>query len=212
MKAGDKALLVEASVANLLQAERLLLNTAQRMSGIATLTHEYQSLLKGYSTTLLDTRKTTPNFRLLEKEAVRIGGGANHRMGLYDMILLKDNHIDCCGGIAAAIQHARYYVTQYHPSLKIEIETRNEEEVRQVVAVGGVDRILLDNFSPRQVEQVLPLIGDRYETEVSGGVHKGNIIDYAKTGVNFISVGSLIHQARSLDMSFKITPVGESSH
>ncbi|MFM7839068.1 MAG: carboxylating nicotinate-nucleotide diphosphorylase, partial [Chitinophagaceae bacterium] len=199
------------SVANLLQAERLLLNTAQRMSGIATLTHEYQSLLKGYSTTLLDTRKTTPNFRLLEKEAVRIGGGANHRMGLYDMILLKDNHIDCCGGIAAAIQRARYYVTHYHPSLKIEIETRNEEEMREVVAVGGVDRILLDNFSPRQVEQVLPIIGDRYETEVSGGIHKGNIIDYAKTGVNFISVGSLIHQARSLDMSFKITPAGESS-
>ena len=160
------------------------------------------------STTLLDTRKTTPNFRLMEKEAVRIGGGANHRMGLYDMILLKDNHIDCCGGIAAAIQRARYYVTHYHPQLKIEIETRNEEEVRQVIAVGGVDRILLDNFSPRQVEQVLPLIGGRYETEVSGGIHKGNIIDYAKTGVNYISVGALIHQARSLDMSFKITLSG----
>jgi nicotinate-nucleotide pyrophosphorylase (carboxylating) len=175
----------------------------QRMSGIATLTRQYVDRLQKYKTRVLDTRKTTPNFRLLEKEAVRIGGGLNHRFGLYDMILLKDNHIDYAGGVEAAIEKASAYRQSYKPSLKIEVETRNIAEVKKVLAVGKVDRIMLDNFTPRQLAEALSLIGDRFETEASGGINLTNIEDYARTGVDYISVGALIHQARSLDLSLK---------
>jgi nicotinate-nucleotide pyrophosphorylase (carboxylating) len=203
MKAGELAFEVAATVHTLLECERLLLNCMQRMSGIATLTRAYASALAGYHTRILDTRKTTPNFRLLEKEAVRIGGGHNHRMGLYDMIMLKDNHIDYCGGIEAALLRAWDYVQQVRPGLKIEIETRSLEDVRRVLAVGRADRIMLDNFSPEMVREALDLIGGQAETEASGGIHLGNLLEYARTGVDYISSGALIHQARSLDLSFK---------
>jgi nicotinate-nucleotide pyrophosphorylase (carboxylating) len=173
------------------------------MSGIATLTHQYVEKIKEYKTKILDTRKTTPNFRLLEKEAVRIGGGTNHRFGLYDMIMLKDNHIDYCGGIEKAIQKANDYVQTKKLKLKIEIETRNIDDVKRVVAIGKVNRIMLDNFSPSQIAESLKIIGGKYETEASGGINLDNIIDYAKTGVDFISIGALIHQAKSLDLSLK---------
>jgi nicotinate-nucleotide pyrophosphorylase (carboxylating) len=205
MQVGETAFEVEARVHTILQCERLVLNTMQRMSGIATLTETYTRKLKGYQTKLLDTRKTTPNFRLLEKEAVRIGGGHNHRMGLYDMIMLKDNHIDYCGGIEKAIEAAWAYVQAHHPDLKIEVETRNLSDVQRVVDCGRgkVLRIMLDNFSPDQIREALPLIGDAFETEASGGINLENIEAYAATGVNFVSVGALIHQARSLDLSLK---------
>jgi nicotinate-nucleotide pyrophosphorylase (carboxylating) len=175
----------------------------QRMSGIATLTRQYVDRLQRYKTRILDTRKTPPNFRLLEKEAVRIGGGINHRFGLFDMILLKDNHIDYAGSLEAAIEKASVYRQAHTPQLKIEVETRNLDEVRRVLAIGKVDRIMLDNFTPRQLADALALIGDRFETEASGGIHLGNIEDYARTGVDYVSVGALIHQAKSLDMSLK---------
>ena len=177
----------------------------QRMSGIATLTREYTRLLEGYKTKLLDTRKTTPNFRLLEKEAVRIGGGVNHRFGLYDMIMLKDNHIDYCGGIEKAIDKAWQYVQEQKPGLKIEVETRSLEDVQKVMAMGKgkVFRIMLDNFKPEQIKEAVALIGEDFETEASGGINLDNITDYAKAGVDFVSVGALIHQARSLDLSLK---------
>jgi nicotinate-nucleotide pyrophosphorylase (carboxylating) len=205
MRAGETAFVVEASVHTLLGCERVVLNCMQRMSGIATLTRRYADLLKGYHTRVLDTRKTTPNFRLLEKEAVRIGGGVNHRFGLYDMIMLKDNHIDFAGGIAPAIERAFEYVRHRKPGLLIEVETRSLDEVRQVVesGAGKVSRIMLDNFAPGEVRQALGMIGRRFETEASGGIHLGNIIEYAETGVDFVSVGALIHQARSLDLSLK---------
>ncbi len=203
MQYGEKAFTVRASVHTILQCERLVLNCMQRMSGIATLTHRYTEKLKPYKTKLLDTRKTTPNFRLLEKEAVRIGGGVNHRFGLYDMIMLKDNHIDYCGGIETAIDKAYAYVQSKKPGLKIEVETRTLEDVRRVLAVGKVDRIMLDNFKPEQITEALALIQGKYETEASGGINLDNIEAYAATGVDYISSGAIIHQARSLDLSLK---------
>ena len=205
MTAGEQAFEVVASIHTILKCERLVLNCMQRMSGIATLTHRYTSQLQGYKTRLLDTRKTTPNFRLLEKEAVRIGGGTNHRFGLYDMIMLKDNHIDFCGGLEPAIEKAWSYVQKEQPELKIEIETRSLEDVKTVIAAGKdkVFRIMLDNFTPEQVAEALQLIDGTFETEASGGINLNNIIDYAKTGVDYISVGGLIHQAQSLDLSLK---------
>ena len=205
MQYGEKAFEVEAHVHTILQCERLVLNCMQRMSGIATLTKQYTRLLEGYKTKLLDTRKTTPNFRLLEKEAVRIGGGVNHRFGLFDMIMLKDNHIDYCGGIEKAIEKAWQYVQQQKPGLKIEVETRNLEDVKKVMAMGKgkVFRIMLDNFKPDQIKEAVALIGDNFETEASGGINLENITAYAKTGVDYVSVGALIHQARSLDLSLK---------
>jgi nicotinate-nucleotide pyrophosphorylase (carboxylating) len=203
MQFGETAFEVMASVHTILQCERLVLNCMQRMSGIATLTHTYSSKISGYKTKVLDTRKTTPNFRLLEKEAVRIGGGHNHRMGLYDMIMLKDNHIDYAGGLEKAIERAWQYVQEVNPALKIEVETRNLAEVERVVAFGKVDRIMLDNFTPEQLVDALKLIKGKMETEASGGINLDNIEAYAQTGVDYVSVGALIHQARSLDLSLK---------
>ncbi len=203
MKAGEKAFEVEAHVHTILQCERLVLNCMQRMSGIATLTHQYAEKIKNYKTKILDTRKTTPNFRLLEKEAVRIGGGMNHRFGLYDMIMLKDNHIDYCGGIEKAIEKANAYVQTKNLNLKIEVETRSIDDIKRVMAVGKVNRIMLDNFTPSQIENALKIINGKYETEASGGINLENIIEYAKTGVDYISIGALIHQAKSLDLSLK---------
>lgn len=205
MKRGEIAFEVSASIHTILSCERLVLNCMQRMSGIATLTKQYTVLLEGYKTKLLDTRKTTPNFRLLEKEAVRIGGGINHRFGLYDMIMLKDNHIDYAGGIIQAIDKAHAYVTQYHPHLKIEVETRTLQDVELVCnkAVGKVFRIMLDNFTPEQVKEAVELINGRFETEASGGISLQNIQAYAATNVDYVSVGGLIHQAQSLDLSLK---------
>lgn len=200
---GEQAFEVEARVHTILQCERLVLNCMQRMSGIATLTCQYVDRIRGYKTKILDTRKTTPNFRLLEKEAVRIGGGVNHRFGLYDMIMLKDNHIDYSGGIEAAVDKAWNYVQEKGLGLKIEVETRSIEEVRQAVATGKVDRIMLDNFIPDQIRQALRIIDGQIETEASGGINLDNIVEYARTGVDYISVGALIHQARSLDLSLK---------
>ncbi len=205
MKAGEMAFELEAFVHTILKCERLVLNCMQRMSGIATLTRQFTDRLYGYKTKLLDTRKTTPNFRLLEKEAVRIGGGINHRFGLYDMIMLKDNHIDYCGGIEKAIEKAWEYLQKKKLKLQIEIETRSIEDVQKVVAVGKgkVSRIMLDNFTPVQLAEALKLIGEDFATEASGGISLENIADYAETGVDFVSVGALIHQARSLDLSLK---------
>ena len=206
---GEKAFEVEADVHIILQCERLVLNCMQRMSGIATLTRQYADKLKKYRTRILDTRKSTPNFRLLEKEAVRIGGGINHRFGLYDMIMLKDNHIDFCGSIEAAIERAYEYVQNEKPGLKIEVETRSIADVRRVVAAGKgkVFRILLDNFQPEQLREALAIIKNdaaaAFETEASGGINMDNIEEYAKTGVDYVSIGALIHQARSLDLSLK---------
>lgn len=207
MQAGENAFEVIAAVHTILQCERLVLNCMQRMSGIATLTRSYTDRLKGYATRLLDTRKTTPGFRLLEKEAVRIGGGHNHRMGLYDMIMLKDNHIDYCGGLEKAIDRAYTYVQQVKPGLKIEVETRSLDEVKRVVAFGKVDRIMLDNFTPKMLSQALKIINGRFETEASGGITLDNITTYAQTGVDYVSVGALIHQAVSLDLSLKAVVV-----
>jgi nicotinate-nucleotide pyrophosphorylase (carboxylating) len=205
MKNGENAFEIQVHVHTILQCERLVLNCMQRMSGIATLTRQYADKLKGYKTKLLDTRKTTPNFRLLEKEAVRIGGGVNHRFGLYDMIMLKDNHIDYCGGIEKAIEKATAYVKTKKQGLKIEVETRSIDDVKRVIAAGkgNVFRIMLDNFKPEQIAEAVKLIGENFETEASGGINLDNIEDYAKTGVDYVSVGALIHQARSLDMSLK---------
>lgn len=203
MQYGETAFEVEASVHTILICERLVLNCMQRMSGIAGLTHQYAALIKDYPAKILDTRKTTPNFRLLEKEAVRIGGGHNHRFGLFDMIMLKDNHIDYCGGIARAIERAYCYIQELKPGLKIEVEVRSLEDVLEVLKTGKADRIMLDNFSPQQLKQALDLIQKKLETEASGGISLENIRDYAATGVDFISIGALIHQARSVDLSLK---------
>jgi len=205
MEIGDIAFEVEARVHTILSCERLVLNCMQRMSGIATLTKKYSSLLEGYTTKILDTRKTTPNFRLLEKEAVRIGGGVNHRYALYDMIMLKDNHIDYCGGIEAAINKSFAYSQFLKNPLKIEVETRSLEDVALVckMAKGKVFRIMLDNFSPTLVAEAVQLIDGAFETEASGGINLENIQAYAATGVNYVSVGALIHQAQSLDLSLK---------
>jgi nicotinate-nucleotide pyrophosphorylase (carboxylating) len=203
MKSGEVAFEVEAFMRTILNVERLVLNSMQRMSGIATLTRRYTDQLSGYKTKVLDTRKTTPNFRILEKEAVRIGGAYNHRMGLYDMIMLKDNHIDFAGGIEKALEKASNYVQHIKPGLKIEVETRNLDEVKIAVKTGKADRIMLDNFSPGLIREALKIIEGRMETEASGGINLENIKEYADTGVDFISVGALIHQAQSLDMSLK---------
>jgi nicotinate-nucleotide pyrophosphorylase (carboxylating) len=200
---GETAFEVNALVHTILQCERLVLNCMQRMSGIATLTKQYTQKLLPYKTRLLDTRKTTPNFRLLEKEAVKIGGGVNHRFGLYDMIMLKDNHIDYCGGIEKAINKAYDYVQTQKPGLKIEVETRNIEDVKIVMAVGKVNRIMLDNFTPELITEALKIIDGKYETEASGGINLNNIEAYAATGVDYISSGAVIHQAQSLDLSLK---------
>lgn len=205
MKYGEVAFEVETYVHTILQLERLVLNCMQRMSGIATLTKQYTDKLKGYKTRLLDTRKTTPNFRLLEKEAVLIGGGVNHRFGLFDMIMLKDNHIDYSGGLEAAIWRAYDYVQTYRPDLKIEVETRTIDDVKKVldIGLGKVFRVMLDNFTPEQVKEAVELIGDAFETEASGGINVDTIESYAATGVDYVSVGGLIHQAKSLDLSLK---------
>jgi nicotinate-nucleotide pyrophosphorylase (carboxylating) len=205
MNAGDIAFEVNAKVHTILQCERLVLNCMQRMSGIATLTRLYVEAIQGYKSRILDTRKTTPNFRLLEKEAVRIGGGINHRFGLYDMIMLKDNHIDYCGGIEKAIDKAFEYIKINKPGLKIEVETRSLADVETVVRMGKgkVDRIMLDNFTPQLISQALMLLDDEFETEASGGINLENVKAYAATGVDYISSGAIIHQARSLDLSLK---------
>jgi nicotinate-nucleotide pyrophosphorylase (carboxylating) len=203
MQPGEEAFEAEATIRTLLRCERLILNCMQRMSGIATLTRKYVDRLQKYKTRVLDTRKTTPNFRLLEKEAVRIGGGINHRFGLYDMILLKDNHIDYCGSLEKAIEKAVAYRDTYKPHLKIEVETRSIDEVQRVLALGMIDRIMLDNFTPKQLARALKLIDERFETEASGGINLRNLEEYARTGVDYVSIGALIHQAQSLDLSLK---------
>ena len=205
MLKGETAFEVLARVHTILQCERVALNCMQRMSGIATLTKKFVDKLKGYQTKILDTRKTTPNFRLLEKEAVKIGGGINHRMGLYDMIMLKDNHIDYCGGLEKAISKAYDYVQTKKPHLKIEVETRTIDDVKKVMDIGKgkVFRIMLDNFSPELIKQALIIIDKNFETEASGGINLDNITSYAETGVDYVSIGGLIHQARSLDLSLK---------
>ena len=203
VKPGDIAFVVEGRIQSLLQTERLMLNVMQRMSGVATRTAEYVKLLEGTHTRVLDTRKATPGLRLLEKEAVKIGGGCNHRIGLYDMILLKDNHVDFAGGIDKAITRAKDYCAAKGKNLKIEIEVRNFDELNQVLAVGGVDRIMLDNFTPADTKKAVALIGGRYETESSGGITFDTLRTYAECGVDFISVGALTHSVKSLDMSFK---------
>lgn len=203
VKPGDIAMLVEGRIQSLLQTERLMLNVMQRMSGIATMTHRYVERLKGTKTRVLDTRKTTPGMRMLEKEAVKIGGGVNHRIGLFDMILLKDNHVDFTGGIANAINRAKEYCKAKGKDLKIEIEVRNLDELKQVLDNGGVDRIMFDNFTPEQTRKAVEMVGGRYETESSGGITFDTIRDYAECGVDFISVGALTHSVKCLDMSFK---------
>jgi nicotinate-nucleotide pyrophosphorylase (carboxylating) len=205
MKFGEVAFEVETYIHIILQCERLVLNCMQRMSGIATLTKQYTDKLKGYKTQLLDTRKTTPNFRLLEKEAVRIGGGVNHRFGLFDMIMLKDNHIDYSGGLEAAVNRAYEYVKEYRPDLKIEVETRSIDDVKKIMEIGKgkAFRVMLDNFKPEQIVEALKIIDGVFETEASGGINLENIQQYAETGVDYVSVGGLIHQAKSLDLSLK---------
>ena len=205
MKPGEIAFEVETNVHTILQLERLVLNCMQRMSGIATLTKQYTNKLEGFKTKLLDTRKTTPNFRLLEKEAVRIGGGVNHRFGLYDMIMLKDNHIDYCGGLEQAVGRAFDYVQRYRPDLKIEVEARTLDDVQLLAdkAEGKVFRIMLDNFKPEKISEALLIIDGKFETEASGGINLDNVQHYAETGVDYVSVGGLIHQARSVDLSLK---------
>jgi nicotinate-nucleotide pyrophosphorylase (carboxylating) len=199
----DIAFEVVATIHTILKAERLVLNIMQRMGGIATLTNIYANKIKNYPTQILDTRKTTPNFRWFEKRAVVIGGGHNHRMGLYDMIMLKDNHIDYCGGIEKAIEKANEYLKKNNLNIPIEIETRSIEDVQRVVAVGNVQRIMLDNFTPEKIIEALKIIDKKFETEASGGIHLESIESFAKTGVDFISVGSIIHHAVSMDMSLK---------
>ena len=203
VKPKDIAVEVEGKVRSLLQTERLMLNIMQRMSGIATRTREYVKLLEGTRTRILDTRKTTPGLRMLEKEAVLIGGGCNHRIGLYDMILLKDNHIDFAGGISQAIDRANKYLKDNNKNLKIEIEVRNFDELNEVLASGNVNRIMLDNFSVADTRKAVEITGGRFETESSGGITETTIREYALAGVDYISVGALTHSIKSLDMSFK---------
>ena len=203
IKPGDIAMIVSGKIRSLLQTERLMLNIMQRMSGIATMTSRYVEKIEGTGARILDTRKTTPGMRILEKQAVRIGGGFNHRIGLFDMILLKDNHVDFAGGIANAIDRCHNYLTDKGLNLKIEIEVRNFDELGQVMDHGGVDRIMLDNFSVGDTKKAVEIVGDRYETESSGGITMETIRSYAECGVNFISVGALTHSVKGLDMSFK---------
>lgn len=200
---GDIAFRVEGRTQTLLMAERLVLNIMQHMSGIATMTGKYVEKLKGLKTNVIDTRKTTPGMRLLDKMAVKIGGGGNHRIGLFDMILLKDNHVDFAGGIDKAIKRAQDYLKVKGKDLRIEIEVRNFDELKQVLEIGGVDRIMLDNFTPDMTRKAVEMIGGRYETESSGGITIDTLRDYAECGVDFISVGALTHHVGSLDMSLK---------
>ena len=203
VKPGDVAFVVEGRVQSLLQTERLMLNVMQRMSGIATMTHRYVKKLEGLHTRILDTRKTTPGMRMLEKEAVKIGGGVNHRIGLFDMILLKDNHVDFAGGIENAISRCHDYLKAKGKDLKIEIEVRNLDELKEVMRVGGVERIMLDNFSRELRKEGVKIVGGKYEIESSGGITFDTIRDYAESGVDFVSVGALTHSVKGLDMSFK---------
>ena len=203
VRKGDIAMVVSGKVRSLLQTERLMLNIMQRMSGIATMTNKYVERLKGTNTHVLDTRKTTPGMRMLEKQAVKIGGGMNHRIGLFDMILLKDNHIDFAGGIANAINRCHEYLRVKGLDLKIEIEVRNFDELRQAMECGGINRIMLDNFSVADTRKAVEMVAGRFETESSGGITFDTIRDYAECGVDFISVGTLTHSVKGLDMSFK---------
>ena len=202
VRPGDIAFVVEGSVRSLLQTERTMLNIMQRMSGIATVTAKYQSRLEGLKTKVLDTRKTTPGLRMLEKEAVKIGGGSNHRIGLFDMILIKDNHIDFAGGIPQAVKAAKEYLKANGKDLKIEVEVRNTEEIQQALDAGA-DRIMLDNFTPERTREAVRMINGRTEIESSGGITIDTLRDYAECGVDFISVGALTHSVKGLDMSFK---------
>jgi len=203
VKPGDVAFVVEGKVQSLLQTERLMLNVMQRMSGIATITNEYVKLLEGTKCRVLDTRKTTPGMRLMEKDAVRIGGGCNHRIGLFDMILLKDNHIDFAGGIPQAVSRAQAYCKEKGKNLKIEVEVRNFDELNQVLALEGVDRVMLDNFSVENTRKAVEIVAGRLEVESSGGITFDTIRSYAECGVDYVSVGALTHSVKSLDMSFK---------
>lgn len=203
IKVGDVVLFVEGKVQSILACERLVLNCMQRMSGIATYTNFLVQKISATNAKLLDTRKTTPNFRLLEKEAVKIGGGTNHRFGLYDMIMLKDNHIDYAGGVKQAIQKAQAYLADNNLNLEIEVEVRNFDELQQAMEVGGIQRIMLDNFSPENMVKAVKMVNGQFPLEASGGITDSNIVDYAKTGVDFISVGALTHQIQSLDLSLK---------
>lgn len=203
VKPGDIAMVVSGKVRSLLQTERLMLNVVQRMSGIATMTHEYVKRLEGTHTHVLDTRKTTPGMRMLEKEAVKIGGGMNHRIGLFDMILLKDNHVDFAGGIANALDRCTAYQKEKGLHLKVEIECRSFDEIRQVMEHGGADRIMLDNFSVPDTRKAVEMIGGKFETESSGGITLDTLRDYAECGVDYISVGALTHSVKGLDLSFK---------
>lgn len=203
VKPGDIAFTVEGKTQSLLQTERTVLNLMQRMSGIATTTNKYVKRLEGLHTRVLDTRKTTPGLRLIEKQAVKIGGGVNHRIGLFDMILLKDNHVDFAGGLENAITKAKEYLTEKNKDLKIEIEVRNMQELEEVMRIGGVDRIMLDNFNIEQTKEAVKRIGGKYETESSGGITFDTLRDYAECGVDFISVGALTHSVKGLDLSLK---------
>lgn len=203
VKPGDIAFIVRGKTQSLLQTERLMLNIMQRMSGIATRTAEYVRLLEGTNTRVLDTRKTTPGLRYLEKLAVKIGGGTNHRFGLYDMVMLKDNHVDHAGGIVQAIDRTNAYLKEKGKNLKIEIEVRNLDELQTVLNHGGVHRIMFDNFTPELTREAVKMVAGRYETESSGGITKETLRSYAETGVDFISVGALTHSVSSLDLSFK---------
>ena len=203
VKKGDIAFTIEGKIQSILQTERLVLNVMQRMSGIATTTQRFVKALEGTKTQVLDTRKTTPGMRILEKEAVRIGGGVNHRIGLFDMILLKDNHVDFAGGIVQAITRAQSYLKEKGKSMKIEIEVRNFDELEEVMRIGGIDRIMLDNFNIDDTRKAVLRINGRYETESSGGITFDTLRNYAECGVDFISVGALTHSVKSLDMSLK---------
>lgn len=200
---GDKVFTVSGSSRSILSAERLLLNIMQRMSGVATISNKLQAMIAPFGCKILDTRKTTPGMRMLEKWAVRIGGGTNHRMGLYDMMMIKDNHIDYAGGIKQAIEKANAYLKEKDLHLKIEIEARDHNELDEILAVGGVQRIMLDNFAIPDLVEAVKKIGSDYETEASGGITEATIVEYAKTGVNYISVGALTHSVKSLDLSLK---------
>lgn len=203
VKKGDIAFTAEGPVRALLIAERTMLNIMQRMSGVATMTKKYQDELKGLHTRVLDTRKTTPGMRMLEKEGVKTGGGTNHRIGLFDMILIKDNHIDFAGGIEKAIERAREYCKENNKDLKIEVEVRSLDDIRRVQAIGGVDRIMFDNFTPELTKEAVALVDGKMETESSGGITLENLRQYGEAGVDFISVGALTHSVKGLDMSFK---------
>ena len=209
VKPGDIVFYVEGRLISLLQAERILLNIMQRMSGVATQTAVYVQELDGLKTQVIDTRKTTPGMRVLDKMAVRIGGGGNHRIGLFDMVILKDNHIDFAGGITPAIRKTQAYLKEKGKNIPIEVEVRSLDDIREVLSVGGVDRIMLDNFSPETTREAVALIGGRYETESSGGITLKNLREYAECGVDFISVGALTHQIKSLDLSLKACKAGE---